>query len=109
MSVNIEQAAQQFANDIKNTEIYIEYRECLNIIKQDVVLYEKTNEYRLKNFELQTLEHTHELLDKIDWLEQEYEAIINNPVVSDFLRAEIAFCRMMQDINNCITTILDFE
>jgi len=107
--MNIEQVAQQFANDIKNTGAYKEYRECLNIIKQDAELYEKTNEYRLKNFELQTMEHTHELLDKIDWLEQEYEAIINNPIVSDFLRAEIAFCRMMQEINNCITTILDFE
>ena len=107
--MNIEQATLNFANDIKNTEEYIEYRECLNIIKQDVVLYEKTNEYRLKNFELQTLEHTHDLLDQIDRLEQEYEAIIDNPVVSDFLRAEIAFCRMMQEINNTITTTLDFE
>ena len=107
--MNIQEATQQFAADIKNTEAYIEYRKCLNIIKQDVVLYEKTNEYRLKSFELQTLEHTHDLLDQIDRLEQEYETIIDNPIVSDFLRAEIAFCRMMQEINNTITTFLDFE
>ena len=105
----IEKATIQFANDIKNSDIYQEYRNNLNIIKQDAVLYEKTNEYRLKSFELQTLDHTDDLLDKIDRLELEYESIVGNPLVSDFLRAELSFCRMMQDINNTITAILDFE
>ncbi|MCL2717229.1 MAG: YlbF family regulator [Lachnospiraceae bacterium] len=109
MNLSIEKATLQFAADIKNTEIYKEYRKNLNNVKQDAELYEKTNEYRLKSFELQTLEQTDDLLDKIDRLEQEYGAIIDNPVASDFLRAELSFCRMMQDINNCITTILDFE
>jgi cell fate (sporulation/competence/biofilm development) regulator YlbF (YheA/YmcA/DUF963 family) len=109
MNPMIEKAAFAFAADIKETDVYKEYRQSLDIIKQDVMLYKKVNEYRLKNFELQTMEQTDDLLDKVDRLEQEYEAITDHPAASDFLRAELSFCRMMQDINNCISTVLDFE
>ena len=109
MNPIIEKATIEFANGIKETEIYKEYRKNLDIIKQDAALYEKVNEYRVRNFELQTIEPTDGLLDKIDRLEQEFEAIIDKPVVSDFLRAELSFCRMMQDVNNYISTVLDFE
>ncbi|MCL2253760.1 MAG: YlbF family regulator [Lachnospiraceae bacterium] len=105
----IEEATMKFAQDIQKTEVYHDYRNSLDIIKKDPELYEKVNEYRLKNFELQTTEPADGLLDKIDCLEQEYEAIIEKTVVSDFLSAEISFCRMMQDINKCITLALDFE
>ena len=109
MFAKIEEATKKFAADVQSTNTYQEYRRCLHIIKQDSELYERVNEYRLKNFELQTVEPVDGLLDKIDRLEQEYEEITGKPEVSDFLRAELAFCRMMQQINNCISDALEFE
>ena len=32
-----------------------------------------------------------------------------NPVVDDFLRAELAFCRMMQEMYVLLTAEIDFE
>ena len=45
----------------------------------------------------------------MDAFEKEYEKFRENPIVDDFLRAELAFCRLIQEINVMITEELDFE
>ena len=104
----IEEATIHFAANIKETDVYQEYYLRLSAIKAEPELYEKVNEFRLKNFKLQSSEQCDGLLEKMENLEKEYEDIIDNPLVGDFLRAEIAFCRLMQDINKYITLELEF-
>jgi cell fate (sporulation/competence/biofilm development) regulator YlbF (YheA/YmcA/DUF963 family) len=108
-NLTIEESTREFAAEIQKTEVYQDYRKQLDALKKDPDLYGKVNEYRMRNFELQTIEPVDGLLEKMDRLEQEYESVIDNPLVSDFLRAELAFCRLMQNINKCITTVLKFE
>ena len=43
------------------------------------------------------------LFDEIDRFEKEYEEFRKNPIVSDFLAAELAFCRMYQEITEKIS------
>jgi cell fate (sporulation/competence/biofilm development) regulator YlbF (YheA/YmcA/DUF963 family) len=106
----IEEATKLFADDIRATDVYQEYRQYLDALKQEPELYAKVNEYRMKTFELQTgATAPDRILEQIDRLEQEYESVIDSPVVSDFLRAELAFCRLMQSINEFITHELNFE
>jgi cell fate (sporulation/competence/biofilm development) regulator YlbF (YheA/YmcA/DUF963 family) len=107
--MKIEDATMQFAIEIQKSDVYQEYRTQLEALKNEPELYERVNQYRMKNFELQTAEPCDGLLDKMDRLEQEYEAMIENPLACDFLRAELAFCRLMQNINKCITSTLEFE
>ena len=40
---------------------------------------------------------------------RENEAFHENPLVSDFLAAELAFCRMMQEIGLYVTDQMKFE
>ena len=47
--------------------------------------------------------------DKIDQFTRENEAFRENPLVSDFLAAELAFCRMMQEIGLYVTDQMKFE
>ena len=49
------------------------------------------------------------MLEKLDAFEKEYEEFRANPLVDDFLRAELAFCRMIQEVNVWITAELGFE
>ena len=72
-------------------------------------MYDKVNEYRRKNFELQNTADSDALFDRMEAFEKEYEKFRENPLVDDFLRAELAFCRMMQDINIRITEAMHFE
>ena len=102
-------AVDKFVASIKETETYKEYCEQLQLIKQQPQQYEKVNEFRKRNFELQNSAQTDDLFEKIDAFEKEYERFRENPLVDNFLCAELALCRMMQKVDVMITEKLDFE
>lgn len=102
-------AVDIFVESIKETDTYKNYCIQLQKIKQQPEKYEKVNEFRKRNFELQNSAQTDDLFEKIDAFEKEYEKFREDAVVDDFLRAELAFCRMMQEVDILITEKLDFE
>ena len=99
----------KFVQSIKETETYQRYSAHLAKIKSEPELFDKVNEYRWRNYELQNTSQVDQLFDRMDAFEKEYEEFRENPLVDDFLDAELAFCRMMQDINVFITEELEFE
>ena len=70
---------------------------------------EKIDDYRMRNFELQNSVYTEDLLDKMEAFEREYEKFREDPLVEEFLDAELAFCRMMQEIDVKLAEAVDFE
>lgn len=102
-------ASEKFVKAIKETEIYKKYYFQLGKIKKSPELYEKVNEFRQRNYEIQNTNQGDELFHKMDAFEREYEKFRENPIVDDFLRAELAFCRLMQEVNIYVTEELDFE
>ena len=98
---NVNQAVEQMVQAIRNTDAYMEYRRQLGRIKEQPELKKQIDDFRTRNFELQT--------DKIDQFTRENEAFRENPLVSDFLAAELAFCRMMQEIGLYVTDQMKFE
>ena len=107
--IQIEEATKKFAAYIQETDTYKEYWYQREKIKKQPELYDKVNEYRQKNFDLQNESDSEDLFDRMEEFEQEYAKFRQNPMVEDFLRAELAFCRMMQDINVLLTAEIDFE
>ncbi|MCI9462761.1 MAG: YlbF family regulator [Lachnospiraceae bacterium] len=106
---SVRNATDQFVEAIKESEIYKEYHIQKEKIKRHPELFERVGEFRQRNYELQTSARGDDLLEKLDAFEREYEEFRANPLVDDFLRAELAFCRMMQRVNVRITAGLDFE
>ena len=112
MSLSNEQirmAAKDYAAKIQQTDIYRTYCRERERIKQDPELYAKVNAYRQATFELQNNTDQDQLFDRMDAYEKEYENFRENPLVDAFLQAELAFCRMMQELNILILDHLDFE
>lgn len=106
----VAKAIEDFVGEIIKSDIYKEYNFQKNRLKEQPELFEKVREFRQKNFAIQTADmQGDELLDKLDAFEKENEKFRENPLVDSFLRAELAFCRMMQEINVCIMAELDFE
>jgi len=68
----------------------------------------KIDEYRERNFLIQTSEDGN-TLEQLEAFENEYSDFRENPMVSDFLAAELDFCRMMQSVNLRITEGVHFE
>ncbi len=105
----IKEAAKKFAVIIQETDTYKEYYNQREKVKKQPELYDKINEFRQRNFELQNESDSEELFDRIEAFEQEYAKFRENPLVDDFLRAELAFCRMMQEVDILLAAEIDFE
>lgn len=109
LDTSVTNAVMALTKEIKKSHEYREYEIQLEKIKRHPKLYEEINDFRMKNYELQTQESGEELFDEMDRFEMEYRNFIENPIVSDFLRAELTFCRMMQELNLSVASELDFE
>lgn len=105
----IKDATKKFAAYIQQSNTYKEYFYQRERIKKQPELYDKVNEYRQKNFDLQNETDSEDMLDRMEAFEQEYAEFRENPLVEDFLSAELAFCRLMQGINVLLTAEIDFE
>ncbi|MBQ7926425.1 MAG: YlbF family regulator [Lachnospiraceae bacterium] len=76
-------------------------------LKQMPEVKERVDEFRRRNFELQNSGNYS--FDKADQLEREFSDVLKLPEVSAFLDAELAFCRMMQEMNSTIADAIVFE
>lgn len=100
---------EAFVEKIRATDIYRTYLLELERLKKNPELFEQVNHYRRLNFEMQNSAQVDDLFDKMDHFEKEYREFRENTMVDDFLRAELALCRMMQEINTQIVAGLNFE
>lgn len=104
---NIDGALQQLIDDILASDIYRAYKMQCARIKEQPELKMQVDEYRARNLALQTNETT--TFEQIDRFEREYTGLRDIPMVEDFLSAELAFCRLLQDINLRLTEAMHFE
>ncbi|MCR4691351.1 MAG: YlbF family regulator [Lachnospiraceae bacterium] len=100
-----------FIKQIQQSSVYTEYITQRDRLRQYPELKQQVDEYRRKNYLLQTESDPDNMFDEIDHFQREYESFRENPVVHDFLAAELALCRMMQTINYEIVKAvsIDFE
>jgi cell fate (sporulation/competence/biofilm development) regulator YlbF (YheA/YmcA/DUF963 family) len=107
MNDNIERSLQQLIADILASEVYHKYDMQRHLVNAQPELKAQIDAYRARNLELQTSSAT--TLDQIDQFEREYAGFRENPLVESFLSAELAFCRMIQEINLRLTEAMHFE
>ena len=103
----LEQGLQDFIEAIRQTEVYQEYHRQLALVKQDPELKRQIDDYRKRNYEMQMSEDMD--FAKLEAFRQEFLEFRQNPLVDNFLAAELAFCRMMQDVTFKLTESLEFE
>lgn len=107
--IDIAKSVEDFADILKATDIYKEYAFQKEKIKRQPELFEKVNEFRQRNFDLQNESDSEELFERMEAFNKEAEKFRENPLVDDFLSAELAFCRMMQEVYAELTLQMDFE
>ena len=103
----INAAVNNLIEAILNSEEYRAYREELEKVKLLPTLKEQIDEFRKRNYLLQNSEDF--AFDKLEEFEKEFQKFRENPLVDAFLASELAFCRMMQNIEATITEALHFE
>lgn len=107
MDDRIKVSLEQLIAAVLASDIYHEYDVQRNRVNRDPDLKAQIDDYRWKNYELQRREDT--TLEQIDRFEKEYAGFRENPAVSDFLAAELAFCRQMQEVEGHLVDAMHFE
>ena len=107
IEVNLENAVDALITAILKSEEYLAYRAELDRVLQVPGLKAQIDEYRKRNYELQSSADID--FDKLDRFEKENEDFRSDPLVWDFLAAELAFCKRMQGIETRVTEELDFQ
>lgn len=104
---HLDQAVENLIGAIRESEAYGKYMLALAAVKEQPELKEKIDEFRRENYVMQ---NTGDMaFERIEQFEQAYSDFRENPLVSDFLAAELALCRQIQQINFNITEALNFE
>lgn len=104
---NMDNAVNQLIAAIMETEIYQEYATQLERVKQQPELKARIDHFREQSYILQTEGDV--AIDKFDQFESEFDEVNENPDAVAFLTSELAFCKMMQDINLRVTEAIHFE
>lgn len=104
---NMDRALDAFIAAILVSEEYRCYAAMRDKVKLDPELKAQIDDYRKRNYEFQT--STDGDFENLDRFEKEYENFRENPLVMDFLAAELDFCRLMQRVNMRIVSRLQFE
>lgn len=105
----LDKVIDDFVEAIKNTNEYREYEEEKEKMHRLPELKAQVDDYRLQNFRIQQITDPNRLIDETENFTKRYEKFREDKRVSDFLAKELAFCRMMQYVNNNIMEALDFE
>lgn len=86
---------------MRNTIDYQSYLKLEAELDKDKELKRKVDEFRLRNFSLQKEENV-DLFDAVDDIDREFVELRKNPVVEEYLEAELSVCRMVQKVLNAI-------
>ena len=104
---SIEQATDRFVEAVLISDEYLAYKRELDRLKESPELKQQVDEFRKKNYELQLRGDLN--FDRLDQFEQEYEIFRQNPLVSEFLQAELDLCRALQRVTMRVTEAVSFE
>ena len=88
---------QALTDAMRNTIDYQSYLKLEAELDKDQELKKKVDEFRLRNFALQEAENI-DLFDAVDKIDREYRDLRKNPVVAEYLAAELSVCRMIQKV-----------
>lgn len=103
----MERALDAYIREILDSPEYGAYARARDKVKQYPELKARIDEFRRRNFEMQRCEDA--ALERLEAFEREYGDFVDDPLVSEFLDAELTFCRMMQQNSNQIMEAICFE
>lgn len=105
----IKEGLDDFIRVFGESEEFKRYQAAHCQVQQYPEKYKSLQEFRKKNYLMQNSKETLDLYSESERLMKEYQDLYYDPVVREFLDAEVAVCRIVQMVNREIITCLDFE
>lgn len=90
-------------------EAYTRYESVKKELAGQPELKKQINDFRRRNYLIQDQPDSEKLLLEMANLEREYEDFRKDPLVHEYLEAELRVCRMLQKINETLVSVIDLE
>lgn len=109
--LELQEQLDEFIVALKQSKVYLEYQEQLQRICAQPELKQRVDDYRRRNYEIQTRTQQQNMFDEMERFQRESEHLRDIPIVHDFLNAELALCRMIQKVTTTIVEAVseDFD
>ena len=107
--MQVAEKTRELVAALKQSDVYLEYKRQLKRVRENPELYHRVNEYRNEGFALRNDPSEEGALARQEAYVQRYQDILSQPVVEDFLAAELALCRKMQEIERTLVDGIDFD
>lgn len=101
--------ARALNQTIRDSEEYEHYLLAMKRVQENQELYQAMNAFRKRNFELQSYDDGVNRYQEIHALSMEYEKVLRNPLVNDFLMAEQVISRKLEQVYELIVDELVFD
>lgn len=82
----------QLSAALRGSEAYKAFREVSRKVSEEPQLRQRLDEFRKKSYLLQNGSNAYDLFDDVQNLEREYEDMRKNPVIQEYLAAELQIC-----------------
>ncbi len=100
---------ENLVDSLKECDEFRRYREVCARLRDFPEKKKRLQEFRKKNYLLQNSEEQIDLFSESDKLMNEYHDLYDDAVSREFLAAEVAVCRIVQEINQKLVECLEFE
>lgn len=105
----IEEKAKELSKAITESEAYQNYLSIKRQVEQNEELCNQINQFRIRKFELQSTLEGEELYNAMEGFEREHAEFRKNPVVNQFLAAEIRIVRIIQQAEREIVDAVELD
>ena len=106
---DVVELSKKLNETIKESEFYRNYLTCRERLYEHPDLLRGLNEFKKRNSEIQNRGSVDNPYDEVVALFEEYDAIVHDTIVNDFLRAERKLCRMLKTMYDEIADGLDVD
>ncbi len=104
----LQESLDRLVRAVKDSPEYKEYLRMRAKIHMEPEKEKAVNEFRARNYKLHAYSGA-DLFAEADVMEKEYAPLRSQPNVNEFLAAELAVCRMVQNINFRLMEEIDFS
>ncbi len=105
----VELALQNLIQAVWESPEYRRYQHIRAKVHELPQLEADIHAFRKKNYQTQNFADEHALFDQVDELEREGAQFRKNPLVNEYLDAELGICRLFQKINWELVLNIDFD
>lgn len=106
--LEFDKETKEFVAALKQSHIYLEYLSAKKEAIKDENLWNRITEYRRNRFDMASILNGREIYDRIESFEKDYEDLYESEIARNYLDAELALCRLLQDISLSLVADLDF-